>query len=74
MDEDSLKLVVTVVVAILAVSLLINAFLAADRHAFSSPPVRVAGYFTAQGEPVPGYYIDSSAQAPHNEIFSPSPP
>lgn len=60
MDKESLKVLVVVVTAILVVSLLINAFLAADLESFSSPPVRIGGYFTVSGEPIPGYY-----SAPH---------
>ena len=56
MDKESLKVLVVVVTAILVVSLLINAFLAADLQSFSSPPVRIGGYFTVSGEPIPGYY------------------
>lgn len=56
MDKESLKVLVVVVTAILVVSLLINAFLATDLQSFSSPPLRIGGYFTAPGEPIPGYY------------------
>jgi len=59
-DKESVKVLVVVVTAILVVSLMINAFLAADLQSFSSPPVRIGGYFTASGEPIPGYY-----SAPH---------
>lgn len=59
-DKESLKVLVVVVTTILVVSLLINAFLAADLQSFSLPPVRIGGYFTTSGEPIPGYY-----SAPH---------
>jgi hypothetical protein len=57
MKDENFKVLVLVVVAFLVVSLAINAFLASDPHSFSSPPARVNGYFTEQGEPLPGYYF-----------------
>ncbi len=63
MDKESYKVLVVVVTAILVVSLLINAFLAADPRSFSSPPLRVGGYFTEHGDPLPGYY-----RAPYQSV------
>lgn len=56
MDDESFKVLVIVVVAILVISLVINAFLATDLQSFSSPPLRAEGYFTERGDPMPGYY------------------
>jgi hypothetical protein len=63
MNDESFKVLVLVVVAILVISLLMNAFFAADLQSFSSPPVRVTGYFTEKGEPLPGYYIGTELPA-----------
>jgi hypothetical protein len=57
MDNESYKVLVVIVAAILVVSLLINAFLAADLQSFSSPPLKIGGYFTERGAPIPGYYL-----------------
>lgn len=57
MDDDCFRILVIAVAAILAVSLLINVILAADINAFTTPPVRVQGYFTQEGKPAPGYYV-----------------
>ena len=59
MEDENFKVLVLVIVAFLVVSLMINAFLASDPHSFSSPPIRVGGYLTEQGEPIPGYYFVS---------------
>jgi hypothetical protein len=64
MKDENFKVMVLVVVAFLVVSLAINAFLASDPRSFSSPPVRMNGYFTEQGEPMPGYYF-APDQFPH---------
>jgi hypothetical protein len=56
MNDESFKVLVIVVVAILVISLVINAFLATDPRSFSSPPLRAEGYFTEHGDPMPGYY------------------
>jgi len=57
MKDENFRVLVLVVVAFLVVSLIINAFLASDLHAFSSPPVRMNGYLTGKGDPMPGYYF-----------------
>lgn len=57
MDDDYFRILVIAVAAILAVSLLINVILASDINAFTTPPVRVHGYFTQEGKPAPGYYV-----------------
>jgi hypothetical protein len=62
-NDESYKVLVLVVAAILVVSLVINAFLASDPRSFSSPPVRVGGYFTGHGDPLPGYYIEPGQYA-----------
>lgn len=56
-DEGTFKFLAIVIVAILVISLLINAFLASDPHSFSAPPIRIQGYLTSSGTPAPGYYI-----------------
>jgi hypothetical protein len=57
MEDDYFKVLVLVVVAFLIVSLTINAFLATDPRFVSSPPIRVNGYLTERGDPIPGYYF-----------------
>ena len=56
MDDEYYKVLVLAVTAILIVSLTINILLAADPEALSSPPIRVTGYMTGDGDPAPGYY------------------
>lgn len=67
-NDESYKVLVLVVAAILVVSLMINAFLAADPRSFSSPPFRVGGYFTEHGDPLPGYYIKPGQYAKINDM------
>jgi hypothetical protein len=55
-DDENFQLLVVFVAAILIVSLLINGFLAADPASVKGPPVRIHGYFGADGKPIPGYY------------------
>jgi len=74
MKDESYKILVIVVAAILVVSLMINAFLASDLQAFSSPPVRMGGYFTEHGDPLPGYYIEPGQYAALYGIIDKSPP
>lgn len=57
MNDESFKVLVIVVVAILVISLVINACLATDLRSFSSPPLRAEGYLTERGDPMQGYYI-----------------
>jgi hypothetical protein len=57
MKDDCFKELVLVVVVFLVVSLMINAFLTSDPQSLSGPPLRITGYFTALGEPIPGYYL-----------------
>jgi hypothetical protein len=62
-DEGSFKFLVILIVAILIVSLLINAFLSSDPRSLSTPPIRMQGYLNPAGDPAPGYYLapDNSA-------------
>ena len=53
-DEGNFKFLVILIVAILIVSLLINAFLASDPRSLSTPPLRMQGYLTSNGDPAPG--------------------
>ena len=57
MNDEYFKVLVIVVTSILVISLVINGFLAANPHAFSTPPVRLGGYFTESGTPLMGYYL-----------------
>jgi hypothetical protein len=56
-NDEAFKELVLVVVAILVISLVINAFLSANPQSFSEPPLRIQGYITEHGDPVPGYYL-----------------
>jgi hypothetical protein len=56
-EDENFKVLVLVVVAFLIVSLAINAFLATDPRSVSDPPIRITGYLTEQGDPMPGYYF-----------------
>lgn len=60
MDDEYYKILALAVAAILIVSLTINILLAADPEALASPPIRVTGYLTPEGDPVPGYYAAST--------------
>ena len=55
-DDEYFQLLVMFITAILVVSLLINGFLAADPASVKGPPVKIHGYFDANGRPIPGYY------------------
>jgi hypothetical protein len=63
-DESNFKFLVILIVAILIVSLLINAFLSTDPRSLSTPPIRMQGYLTPAGDPAPGYYIAPDNYAP----------
>jgi hypothetical protein len=66
MDNDGdFKFLVIMIVGILVISLLINAFLASDPRSLSAPPIRMQGYVTGNGDPVSGYYIASAFSAPN---------
>jgi hypothetical protein len=64
-EDENFKVLVLVVVAFLVVSLTINAYLTTDPRSLSGPPIRISGYLTDQGEPIPGYYI--AGQSPQND-------
>ena len=72
MDEHSSKFLVLAVTAFLIVSLTINVLLASGPDAFSSPPLRVNGFITDQGEPAPGYYYAPGQVPPTRSFFVPA--
>jgi hypothetical protein len=68
MNDEYFKILALMVVAILVISLTINGFLASNPHSFSTPPVRVGGYFTQEGTPIPGYYL-APGQVPQSPMI-----
>jgi hypothetical protein len=63
-DDEYFRLLTVIVVAILTVSLLINALLASDPASVRGPPVRIHGYFEADGRPAAGYYTTAPGALP----------
>jgi hypothetical protein len=63
-DDEYFRLLAVIVVAILAVSLLINALLAADPGLVKGPPVRIHGFIGADGSPAAGYYTAATVAQP----------
>jgi hypothetical protein len=63
-DEGNFKFLVILIAAILIISLLINAFLASDLRSLSTPPIRMQGYLTSNGDPSPGYYVAPDSLVP----------
>lgn len=55
-EEDNFRLLVVLIGAFLIVSLLINALLTMAPASVTGPPLKVNGYFGADGRPVDGYY------------------
>lgn len=64
-NNGDFKFLVIIIVGILVISLLINAFLASDPRSLSAPPIRMQGYVTGNGDPVSGYYIASPFSVAH---------
>jgi hypothetical protein len=58
-EEDHFRLLVVLIAAFLIVSLLINALLTVAPVSVTGPPLKVDGYFGADGRPVDGYYSSS---------------
>jgi hypothetical protein len=55
-EEQDFRLLVVLIAAFLIVSLLINGLLTMAPASVTGPPVKVYGYFGADGMPVDGYY------------------
>jgi hypothetical protein len=55
-EKDSFRLLVVLIAAFLVVSLLINGLLTMAPVSVTGPPLKINGYFGADGRPVEGYY------------------
>ena len=67
MDDEYFRLLAVIVIAILTVSLLMNFLLASDPAAVQGPPLRIYGYFNADGSPAAGYYTTTPGIHPAGE-------
>jgi hypothetical protein len=55
-EECNFRLLVGLIAAFLIVSLLINALLTLAPVSVTGPPLKIGGYFGADGRPIEGYY------------------